>query len=527
MAMVPLRNIGAGGLTPDQQPYDVELTQFPSGNNVQFFSGRLGKSLGYTQVSSLTFQPTHAAGWFVDSANSVIIGSNDALYRFNGSTVENVTATAYTTGYSNSPRWQSNQIGAGFLMNNGSDKPQYMGSGDTLFADIDNWPTSLRSYSVRPFTSFLVMAGYTEGGVEYPYTVRWSDEFDPTTVPGSYDITSTTNLAGENILGGRFGRLVDSLPLAGINIVYAERGAYAMSFIGAPLVFSFRELFDDDGIVNVGAACVFNNRHFVVGRNDIYIHDGSAKQSIAEKRVKEEFYTQLADTRSVFVVHDPVLAEIWVCYADKNASDKETANRALVYSYINDGFTFRDIPNVRSMAIGPGIGGGGTGEGGANSASWDSLNVEWDSWSVNWSDLGAETEARNLRLFAAGYADSKLFAMNETYGAVGATYTSFVEASKIDLDRVLQRPVERVMQIKRIVPQIEGTGTVTFKVGSSNSPQSPVTWKTTKVFNVESDYKIDTRVSGRYLAIRVESADVAGYWQLGGFDLDVEEVSER
>lgn len=527
MVMVPLRNIGAGGLTPDQQPYDVELTQFPSGNNVQFFSGRLGKSLGHTEVTALTFQPTHVAGWFVDAANSVVIGSNDALYRFNGNTVSNVTATAYTTGYSNSPRWQSNQIGAGFLMNNGSDKPQYMGSGDTLFADIANWPTSLRSYSVRPFTSFLVMAGYTEGGVEYPYTVRWSDEFDPTTVPGSYDITSTTNLAGENILGGRFGRLVDSLPLAGINIVYAERGAYAMSFVGAPLVFAFRELFDDDGIVNVGAACVFNNRHFVVGRNDIYIHDGSAKQSIAEKRVKEEFYTQLADTRSVFVVHDPVLAEIWVCYADKNAVNKETANRALVYSYINDGFTFRDIPNVRSMAIGPGIGGGGTGEGGAASATWDGLNVEWDSWSVNWSDLGAETEARNLRLFAAGHGDSKLFALNETYGAVGAAYTSFVEASKIDLDKVLQRPVERVMQIKRIVPQIEGTGTVTFKVGWSNSPQSPVTWKTTKVFNVESDYKIDTRVSGRYLAIRVESADVAGYWQLGGFDLDVEEVSER
>lgn len=525
MAMVPLRNIGAGGLVPDQQPYDVELTQFPAGNNVQFNAGRIGKALGYTTVTAVGDQPTHVAGWFVDSSNSVIIGSNDAIYRFNGSTVDDVTAAAYTTGYSNSPRWQSNQIGTGFLMNNGADKPQYMASGGTDFADLANWPSTLRATSLRPFTSFLVMAGYSDGGSEYPYTVRWSDEFDPTTVPGSYDITSTTNLAGENILGGRFGKLIDSLPLAGINIIYAERGAYAMSFIGAPLVFAFRELFDDDGIINLGAACVFNNRHFVVGRNDIYIHDGSAKQSVADKRVKESFYTQLADTRSVFVVHDPVLAEIWIGYADKNAADKQTANRAMVWSYANDAWTFRDLPNVRSMAVGPGIGGGGTG--GGTGATWDSLDVAWDSWSATWSDLGAETEARNTRLFGAGFATSNLFAHNETYGASGAGYIAFVEASKIDLDKVLNRSVDKLIQIKRIVPQINGTGTVTIKIGYSNSPQAAVTWKNEKTFAIESDWKVDTRVTGRYLALRVESNVVDGYWQLGGFDLDIEEVSER
>lgn len=525
MVMVPLRNIGAGGLVPDQQPYDVELTQFPAGNNVQFFSGRLGKSYGYLTAQALAFQPTHVAGWFVDGANSVILGSTSRLYRFNGSTVTDVTASAYTGGYSNSPRWQSSQIGTGFMANNGSDRPQYMGSGDSRFADLANWPSTLRTGSLRPFNSFLIMSGYSAAGAEYPYTVRWSDEFDPTGVPASWDITSTTNLAGENVLGGRFGRLVDSLPLAGNNIIYAERGAYAMTFIGAPLVFAFRELFDDDGIINVNAACVFDNRHLVVGRNDIYVHDGSTKQSIASRRVKSEFYNQLADTRSVFVVYDQVNSEIWIGYADKNAANKETANRALVWSVSNDAWTFRDLPNVRSMAVGPGVGGGGSGT--STGASWDSLNVAWDSWSATWSELGAETEARNTRLFGAGHGDSKLLAHNETFGADGANFSAFVEAPKIDLDQVLNRPVQNILQIRRIVPQINGTGVVNIQVGHSNSPQAPVTWKTTKSFNVESDYKVDTRVSGRYLAIRVESADVVGYWQLGGFDLEVEEVAER
>lgn len=524
MVMVPLRNIGAGGLVPDQQPYDVELTQFPAGNNVQFFNGRLGKALGYVDVATVAAAPTHVAGWIVDGSNSVVIGTTNDLYRFDGSTVTKVTGSSYVSGgYANSPRWQSAQIGTGFLANNGSDKPQYMASNGTAFADLANWPTALRTTSLRPFLSFLVMTGYTDGSTEYPYTVRWSDEFDPTGVPGSYDITSTTNLAGENVLGGRLGRLVDSLPLAGTNIVYAERGAYAMSFIGAPLVFAFRELFDDGGIVNRGAVCVFQNRHFVVGRDDIYIHDGSSMQSVATKRVKETFYDSIADTRSIFVVNDVSKNEIWIGYADKNATNSETANRALVWNYSNDAWTFRDLPNVRSMCVGPAIGGGGSGTG----TAWDSLDVAWDSWSLLWADLGADTQAKNTRLFSAGYGASKLHAHNETFGANGAAYTAFVEASKIDLDAVLQRPVERMMQIKRIVPQIKGTGEVTIRVGFSNSPQGPVTWKTAKSFNIESDYKVDTRVTGRYLALRVESATVAGYWQLGGFDLDVEEVSER
>lgn len=523
MAMIPLRNIGAGGLVPDQQPYDIELTQFVAGNNVQLFSGRLGKALGFTEVATVASGPTHVSPWIVDGNSTVIVGTTTKLYRFNGSTLTDVTAAAYTTGYSNSPRWQMEQVGTGFLANNGADKPQHMEITGATFTDLTNWPAVLRANAIRSYLSFLILPGYTDGSDEYPYTVRWSDEFDPTSVPASWDITSTTNLAGETVLGGRLGRLIDCLPLAGINIIYSERGAFAMSFIGAPLVFAFRELFDEGGIANRGAVCSFQNRHFVVGRNDIYVHDGSAMQSVASKRVKDTFYGSVADTRSIFVTHDASSDEIWVGYADKNATDKETANRALIWNYANDAWTFVDLPNVRSMCVGPSIGGGGSGTGG----TWDDLNIQWDSWSALWSDLGADTQAENTRLFSAGYAAAKLYAHNETYGANGQPYTAYVESTKIDLDAVLQRSTERVLQIKRILPQIKGAGIVTFKVGYSSGPQTPVTWKTTKTYNVETDYKIDTRVSGRYLALRVESSDVAGYWQLGGFDLDVEEVSER
>jgi hypothetical protein len=153
--------------------------------------------------------------------------------------------------------------------------------------------------------------------------------------------------------------------------------------------------------------------------------------------------------------------------------------------------------------------------------------VPWDNWSQLWSDIGAAANARTMRLYSAGYLSSKLFAHNESFGADGTGFTAYLESSKIDLDTVLQRPTERVLQVLRIVPQISGLGQVTFRIGSSKSPQDPVLWKNTKVFNIETDYKVDTRVTGRYLAIRVESTAANGQWQLSGFDLDVEEVAGR
>ena len=42
-----------------------------------------------------------------------------------------------------------------------------------------------------------------------------------------------------------------------------------MTFIGAPLVFAFREIFNDDGIINRSAVAGFS-ASTVVGQNDIY-----------------------------------------------------------------------------------------------------------------------------------------------------------------------------------------------------------------------------------------------------------------
>lgn len=518
MPFVSIRQIGAGGVVTDQAPYDLELTQFNSGNNVSIEDGKFGKALGYTERQALAFQPTHVQGWLYQGDNSLVIGANNAIYRFDGTTVSDVTNSAYTGGYSNSPRWQSAQIGTSVVMNNGVQPPQYMLPSGSAFADLPSWPSNVATGCVKAFNSFLVMVGYEDLTTRYPYTVRWSDEFDPTGVPSDWNIASTTNLAGENVLSGDNGELVDQLQLNDSNMIYAERGVYAMSFIGAPFVFSFREVFNDDGIINRGAVASFFGQHLVVGQNDIYVHDGNNKRSIVDKKVRRRFYSDVINTQSVFCQAVPDRSEVWICYADADAVNDVSANKALVWNWAQDAFTFIDLPNVRALALADKM---------DTSGDWDTSAENWGGSSGLWSNASLTTDSQNIVVFGAGYVDSTVYQHNNTFGAAGGSYLAFAEALKIDLDTTTGRSTNTVKQISQILPQMEGSGEVTIQVGVSDSPQDGVRWVANKTFDVENDYKIDLRASGRYLAFRIESQSSADYWKITGMDVDVKEAARR
>tara|TARA_R110002124_G_C8963958_1_gene514311 strand:+ start:1622 stop:3178 length:1557 start_codon:yes stop_codon:yes gene_type:complete len=518
VAFVPLRKIGSGGIVTDQDPYDLELTQFPDGNNVQFHEGRIGKALGHSIANSLSFAPTHAHGWRYAGNNTLIIGSLNKLYRYNGTATTDVTKTSDATTYSNSPRWQSEQLGLAMMLNNGSQTPQYMYPTGTRFADLPNWPSTVTSSCIKPYRSFLIMAGYDTSSTTHPYTVRWSDEYNPTSVPGDYDITSTTNLAGENVLTGNNGALVDQMSLNNSQIIYAESGVFAMDFIGAPFVFSFREVFSDDGIINRGAVAAFFNKHLVVGNNDIYVHDGNQKESIVDKRVRRTFFNSVQDTRSVFCHTIEDKSEVWICYADEDADNILSANRALVYNWSQNAFTFIDLPNVRALASSDVL---------DTSGGWDANNLTWANSNEYWSTSSLNTTNKGVGVYAVGSENNKLYQMNNTHGAAGQPLNAFLEATKIDLDTVLGKANNAIKQLVGIMPQIEGQGAVSISIGVSDSPQGGVQWKTPVIYNIESDHKIDVRTSGRYFALRIESNHVEDFWRLTGLDIDVSEVAGR
>jgi hypothetical protein len=224
------------------------------------------------------------------------------------------------------------------------------------------------------------------------------------------------------------------------------------------------------------------------------------------------------DTRSVFCHTIEDKSEVWICYADEDADNILSANRALVYNWSQNAFTFIDLPNVRALASSDVL---------DTSGGWDANNLTWANSNEYWSTSSLNTTNKGVGVYAAGSENNKLYQMNNTHGAAGQPLNAFLEATKIDLDTVLGKANNAIKQLVGIMPQIEGQGAVSISIGVSDSPQGGVQWKTPVIYNIESDHKIDVRTSGRYFALRIESNHVEDFWRLTGLDIDVSEVAGR
>ena len=67
---------------------------------------------------------------------------------------------------------------------------------------------------------------------------------------------------------------------------------------------------------------------------------------------------------------------------------------------------------------------------------------------------------------------------------------------------------------------------IQFTFGASDIPNDTPTYDTAVTFDIASDYKIDSRTSGRYLSYKVTFADSKDF-ALSGFDLEVTTTGAR
>ena len=67
---------------------------------------------------------------------------------------------------------------------------------------------------------------------------------------------------------------------------------------------------------------------------------------------------------------------------------------------------------------------------------------------------------------------------------------------------------------------MESTGDVNVYVGSHDSTESSVTWSGPFVFNPDTDHKVDCLVTGRYLALKIESIDKI-IWKLHAYEMKI------
>lgn len=530
---LPIRNLGSTGVLTDPNPYNLPITGFTSGNNVRFDEGKVRRSPVFRNIKdSLGFDPRTTFGIVPDSGfDTVLMVSDDYVIKeyANGTVLDRTGSISGTTD----PRAFTISSLADVTYINRPDRvPVFRIGTGTNFADLTNWDSTWRTAALRPFGDFMLALNVTEGVINYPNRVRFSNLVSANAIPDSWDETDTTKSAGFNDLVQMQTPIIDGAQLGTNFVIYSSTEAMLMEFVGGTFIFNFRKLFSDEGVINQNCIVEADSKHYVFGTHDIYVTDGTTKVSICDEKTRNFIYTGLnvADADRCFVQHNKVLDEIMFCYKSGDSlvgyPDTARCNRAAVFNIRNNSWSFYDLPNVSA----------GTTANVDTVSTYAASTGTYDNIGGSYYD---QEDSKNRHTIMVGNVDSsngitssKLYGLDlSDEGSMAfnvdpeATKPPFVERIGIDLDEI-REPLDGYKVVTRMLPQVSTRNstdtTLTIEFGASDLPNNTPTYSTTATFNISTDYKVDSRASGRYLSYKFsKAADDYADFELSGFDLDV------
>ncbi|MAN60910.1 MAG: hypothetical protein CMI60_03080 [Parvibaculum sp.] len=545
MANIPLRDLGSVGVITDVAPFNLPPNAFSRANNVRFSNGEVSRSPIFRTIQQHAIASAEGALEEFDTAPHHVFalqssGGYDALFYvdFNYEVFEGTTSRGdmNSTIGSYSP-FTSTQLADVAYINRNERVPIHRTPSATNFTDLPNWTANWRCNSIRAYGDFLLALNMTEGSNSYPNRVRFSDIALANSVPASWDATDATKSAGFNDLVEMTTPIIDGATLGNSFLIYSTDQVWRMDFVGGQFIFQFRKLFSDVGVINQNCIVEVEGRHYVFGENDIYATDGNSHQSIAENRVKDYIFSSLTNSKKnrCFVVTNKDLEEIYFCYPSGddmvNITDTDGCNRAAVYNYKYNTWSFMDLPNVFSGCL----------------ANVNSVDTYATIGTPTYADVGGTYHSqeagfdRHLIMAGVGDYDNSL-RYHGLYGVdlmdqgtlTQSRYTSVnapvkLERIGIDLDEA-QVELTGYKVINKITPQIltpNSDKEFKFTFGAANIPASAPSYGAAQTLNISTDYKLDSRASGRYLSYKLDETTTIKDFAFSGFDLDVAITGRR
>lgn len=524
--IIPIRELDKYGIVRDIPDHELPVNAFSDGDNVRFGSGAAAKMRGH----ELLYDPPSVAPYFLLPINDPISGKRFWIYAgltaiyVNDATghtdISRAVGGAYNASADND--WSGGYYNGFAILNNPGDDPQEWGlDTGTPCADLTNWPASTSCGIMRPFKNFLVAGYITKSGTEHPTLVKWSHEATSGSVPSSWDETDATVSAGEKTLGDTPGQITDMLPLGDINVIYKRDAVVLMQHIGGIFIFSFLTVSREFGLYSRNSVVSLPRPHIQVafGIDDIIVHsNGRDIRSIADRRLRSWVLNNIEDDEVAksFVFHNVAEHEVWVCFVPVG----ETAPKlALTWNWEENSWGTRELNSVSHGASGildPARAARTYTTYGAG-LTYDSAGEDYHTEPI--------TPLRRRSVLASG-VNTELYELDQTFQFDGVNYTSRLERTGLAFvaDRFgrLSHDPDSVKLAQEVWLHIKGTGTVDVSVGAQMVPNGAITWDGPFTFTIGSDRKVNPWISGRLLAVKIESTD-ANWWELQGLDI-VQEI---
>ena len=419
-------------------------------------------------------------------------------------------------------------------INIGSEKISYTGVTSTTFTGCTRGAdsTSAASHSdnaevkittlcksMRAFRSFLIALNITKDGVNFPRVVKWSTESATQTLPTSWNETTSTVDAGEFELADSKGDILDGLQLRDSFMIYKEDAVYSMTFVGTPFIFSFRQLSPTIGAISKNCVAEFDGGHAIFGKGNFYINDGQRFKPILPMKLKEYVFQSIdgQQTNKCFVTADYGRTEILFCFTADGATTDQP-NKAVVWNYITNTFTIRDIPDLSH------IGYGNVGNP-IRATTWAATTDTWESSTGPWT---MSYDLQDKVLLFADPGNTKLYRDNSGNKEDTTFMDSYIERSGLTLNEQGQPDQTTVKRISAIYPKmsISSDNEINVYLGTSMSTEEGITWNAPTTFNPNTQSKVSVRGTGKLYAVKFESTTDMD-WELDGYAIDVKNIGVR
>jgi len=538
MPNLPIRDLGAIGVITDIDPFNLPFNAFTRAKNVRFVNKSIEHAPIFREVIELGSDdnPAFVHGLFTQDGYDTTLVVTDTFK------ILEMQNAATTTVYTGSAPANIRPYTACSLANieyiNRSDRaPVYRGPTDTNFSVLSNFVPSASCGVLRSYGDFLIALNMTEDGVSLPTRVRYSDLALSNQIPSTWDATDLTNSAGFNDIVQMKTPIVDGLALGTNFFIYSTDQVWQMEFVGGRFIFNFRKAFGGCGVINSNCITEHEGKHFVFDNDDIYMHDGLSRTSICDKRVRNYIFSSLDQSKAskCYIQQNKELEEIYFCYhsGDDLAlyTDGDFCNRAAVYNYRSDTWSFMDLPNTIS----------GTTSNVNTVETYDVSTLNYNQTGGTYHEQESQFAQFSLMVSRAYTGAYETISKNRVLGVDLANkgklarpsvaefnFPLVAERVGIDLDEA-QIPLFGYKVINRIYPQastVSPDPEIQFEFGASDLATEVSQYQSPITFNMATEYKVDTRMSGRYLSYKVSTA-VPKDFTLSGFDLDLQLVGRR
>jgi hypothetical protein len=514
-SQIDINDVASVGVVRDSPPHELPPEAWTTAENVRFEDNSVVQLLGYSQVfGTPLFAPYFAQ--FVSAPGQPwwLYAGLGKIAAYNGTGHFDITRTTDGAIYNATGafQWNGTNIGGIPVLNNGVDVPQYWPSftSTTHMANLANWPSTLRCLVIRAFGPYMMALNLTDTGVLKPYDIRWSHPADPGSVPVTWDITDPTHNAGQVSLSDvDSGQIVDGMSLQGKFYVYKENSVWRFRNVGGQFIFDEDAFLENIGLLTARCVAVTGDgqKHFFVGQDNIYVHDGNSAKPMLDARTRRYLFNQIdpGNYANSFVFVNSTRREGWFCYPGIGIIQP---NRALIVNYDTLATTECDV-DWQAAATGTLQTASGT--------TWASDPLTWAGESTPW-----DTSSRRKILLCKPTA-SRLEQFDSGVTRDGTAFTGLIQRTSLGIVGRNRRTgdwitdFETRKMVHRIWPKMSGTA-VQIRLGGQDVPGGAVRWSSPVSFNPATQKWVDITAEGAALSIEISGANG---WKLDGYKLDL------